>query len=314
MWAYRVSDPGKLEKIEIDAPSQDALAPGEVIIKLLAAGICGSDIPKFFGRVNPVDPHIGFPLHELCGEVVASQDPNLKPGMRVVGMALNSNGFSEYVANPGHMLRPIESDMSSAVVTMIQPAATVMNALANVPDPRGKRVAVIGQGPLGILFSHIMKWRGAAHVTGVDRVDRSDVASIFGVDEAVWRSSDRWARELAQADRPEIVIEAVGHQPSTLSDAIEACAQDGHIFGFGVPDDTHYAIPFQRLFRKGLSLTGGVTSEYQRFLAEAQEYVEANPAAQAAYVTTTVPFADAQDAFEIYARPTAGRLKVVLTA
>ena len=188
------------------------------------------------------------------------------------------------------------------------------HALARLPDPRDKRVAVIGQGPLGILFSHIMKWRGASHLTGVDRIDRSDVAEKFLIDDTVWKSSDAWAREIAEERRPEICIEAVGHQPSTLVDAIEACAQDAHIFAFGVPDDTHYAIPFQQLFRKGLTVTGGVTSDYQRFLLEAQQYVEANPVMREAYVTNTMDFADAQEAFEIYSRPAAGRLKVVLTS
>jgi L-iditol 2-dehydrogenase len=313
MWAYCVEGPARLARVEVPAPQADDLAPGEVILRLLAAGICGSDIPRWQGKIKPHEGGVGFPLHELCGEIVASRHPDLRPGQRVVGMAKGSRGFSEYVRNPGDYLRPVEVDLPSSTVTVIQPVATVINALDRVPPAAGRPVAVIGQGPLGILFSQVLKARGASRVTGVDRVERTDVAADFGVDDAVWSSSEVWARNLADADRPDLCIEAVGHQHGTLNDAIEACAPNGHIFAFGVPDDSHYALAFERLFRRGLTLAAAVTADYQRFLAEAQRHVEDHPVLRERYITDRVGIADAQGAFELYSRPAKGRLKVVLT-
>ncbi len=313
MWAYCVEGPAKLARIEVPTPEADDLGPGQVILRLLAAGICGSDIPRFQGRIKPHEGGVGFPLHELCGEIVASRHPDLVPGDRVVGMAKGSRGFSEYVVNPGDLLRAVEIDLPSSTVTAIQPLATVLNALSRMPSPEDKRVAVIGQGPLGILFSHVLKSRGARHVAGIDRVERDDVAAAFGVDDAVWSSSEAWARNLLDQDRPALCIEAVGHQAGTLNDAIEACAPNGHIFAFGVPDDSHYAMAFERFFRRGLTLAAAVTEDYQRFLAEAQRYVEEHPVLQQDYITARMDIADAQAAFELYARPARGRLKVVLT-
>jgi L-iditol 2-dehydrogenase len=313
MWAYQVGAPGQLERIDVEKPSEAELAHGEIIIRLISAGICGSDIPKFRGRVNPVDPVVGFPLHELCGEVVATADPNHRLGTRVVGMALNSQGFSEFVKNPGNMFHAVDDTFEDVRATVIQPMATVLNAIAQIPDPAGKHVAVIGQGPLGVLFTHVLKSRGAATVTGVDRVDRRDFGSQFGVDNVVWKTSDRWAREIDPHDQPEIIVEAVGHQPSTINDAIEAAAFGGFIFAFGVPDDTHYPIAFQRMFRKSITLLGGVTSDYQRFLKEAEDYLVSHPELPDAYVTDVYSFDDAQSGFERYAEPTVGRMKVVLT-
>ena len=313
MWAMQVEAPGKLKRIEVEQPRENDMADGEIIIRLLSAGICGSDIPKFRGRVNPADPVVGFPLHELCGEVVASEHPLHFPGTRVVGMALNSQGFSEYVKNPGNMFRPISDTFDNIRATVIQPLATVLSAISQIPNPAGKHVAVIGQGPLGVLFSHVLKSLGARLVTGVDRIDRSDFGSQFGVDNVVWKTSDRWAREIDVSDPPEIVIEAVGHQPSTLNDAIEAAAFGGFIFAFGVPDDTHYSIAFQRMFRKSVTLLGGVTTDYVRFLSEAEDYLNKHPDLPEDYVTDVFPFDDAQAGFDCYAEPSPGRMKVVLT-
>ena len=50
----------------------------------------------------------------------------------------------------------------------------------------GLTCAVLGLGPIGLLFCHVLKERGAARVFGVDRVDRSAIAPRFGVDDVVW--------------------------------------------------------------------------------------------------------------------------------
>jgi hypothetical protein len=64
---------------------------------------------------------------------------------------------------------------------------------------------------------------------GVDRVDRSDVAAQFCVDELTWCSSERWAADLDPARRPDIVVEAVGHQSSALQHGLSAVAVSGTV-------------------------------------------------------------------------------------
>lgn len=122
----------------------------------------------------------------------------------------------------------------------------------------GRRCAVLGLGPIGLLFCHVLKQRGAARVTGVDRIGRSDVAADFGIDDEQWATSAQWAGKLG-VERPDVVIEAVGHQVSTPQDAPAAVAPSGKIFSFGVKDNAVY--PFKRalLLRKNLTLMSGVT-------------------------------------------------------
>ena len=133
---------------------------------------------------------------------------------------------------------------------------------------RGKRVAVIGQGSIGLLFSYALKARGAAWVTGVDRVDRSDVAGAFGVDEVVWDDAAAWATR-ARASAPDIVVEAVGHHAGPLEAAVTALAPNGTVLAFGVPDETHYAFPFMAFFRKHATLIAGAATDRAAALANA---------------------------------------------
>src|SRR6201999_1992060 len=98
----------------------------------------------------------------------------------------------------------------------LQPLACVLYALEQLPDLKGLHVAVIGQGSIGLLFSYAAKTFGARQVTGVDPVDRDGIGKEFGVDTVVRATSDRWVSPLDASDRPDVVIEAIGHQVATL--------------------------------------------------------------------------------------------------
>ncbi|MGH7661766.1 MAG: zinc-dependent alcohol dehydrogenase [Vulcanimicrobiaceae bacterium] len=317
MWAHRLSGPARLEALDIAAPAAENLQEGQVLLKFRAAAICGSDIPQYLGRHDPTFPFTGepgFPLHEVVGDVVASKAPNLRKGERVVGIAEHHDGLQEYFVNSARCVYPLDgSDLTDAEATVIQPMGTVFNAIARLPDPKGKRIAVIGLGPLGVLFCHALKIKGAKTIIGVDPIDRGDVLRAFGIDEQVKSPSRVWAESLDEAQRPEIIVEAVGHQQHTLVDAVRAIARLGHIFAFGVPDDDFYAIPFRELFRKNASLHAGATSDWQRSLSESSRYIHEHRDFLKAYITHVLPADRASEAFRLYAQPAVGRLKVVLT-
>jgi L-iditol 2-dehydrogenase len=314
MWAHRLTAPGRLETVEAEEPGEPA--PGHVVARFEAGGICGSDLPSFLGGedllVGASHGKPGYPLHELVGEVVASADGDVPVGARVVGWAAGHLGLAEYYpARAGHVL-VLDDGLPSPQATVIQPLCTVLYAVRRLGDVSGARVAVIGQGSIGLLFSHALKAAGAAHVTGVDPVDRRDVASAFGVDDAVWDTGSRWAAGLGDGARPDIVVEAVGHQAATLADAVEAVAPGGAVLAFGVPDESHYAFPFARFFRKDATLIAGVTQDRRRSLAAARDYLAEHGSLLETYITDVFPVAEAQAAFELAVTPTAGRLKVVL--
>lgn len=319
MWSYRLIAPYTFARQDVPRPSPEALADGEVLLRFHAAGVCGSDLPGFRGSQGrlPGDTGCsaaemdGFPIHEIAGEVLASAHPEHRVGDHVVGWASGFDGLMEHVVADGEGLLSYDRALSPEHAVALQPLACVLYAVEQLGNLTGKHVAVVGQGSIGLLFSYVAKAFGARHVTGIDPVDRAAAAAAFGVDTVVRATSDRWVRHLTE-DRPDVVIEAVGHQVATLGHAIDAAAFGGTVFYFGVPDDDSYPISMRMMLRNNLTLKSGVTLDRRRVLAAAGDFVAAHPDLLPAYVTHTFAVGDVQQAFELACRPTPGRVKIAL--
>src|SRR5579884_1276675 len=126
MWAHRLTGPSKLEPLDVPAPRPEDLQDGEVLLKFRSAAICGSDIPQYQGRIDPSFPYngeAGFPLHENVGD-------------RLVGIVNRHNGLQEYIVNPARYLYALNgSRLTDEEAPVIQPLATVFNAINRLPDP-----------------------------------------------------------------------------------------------------------------------------------------------------------------------------------
>lgn len=322
MWSQQLSGPGTFELIDVPAPTEDQLEDGDVLLRVLAGAVCGSDLPAFRGQLSFSFPRgndyprvaafPGFPMHEVVGEVVTSRHPDVFAGQRVVGWATNADALSESIITRGDSVQVYDPSLRPTEAVSIQPLACVLFTIGSLPQIAGRRVAVIGQGPIGLLFSHAAKSAGAAHVTGVDRVDRSDVSEAFGIDTFLHSSSDRWAANISDDERPDVIIEAVGHQSATLSDAINAAALGATIYYFGVPDEAVYPLPINTLLRRRLTLTSGTVQDRRKYLAAANDYLVEHRELAASYVTNVFPWPDTQQAYATAVSPARGQLKIVL--
>lgn len=313
--------PATFSFVAAPAHSPDALRPGEALVRVLAGSVCGSDVPFFRGAPVPSyagggRPPVGYPLHEIVGELVAVGPGTESPvaaGSRVVGWATRFDGLADFVVTEAASLAPCPDRWTAEEAVMIQPLACVLYAVKRLGDIRGRRCAVLGLGPIGLLFTHVLKDQGAEAVIGVDRVNREDVAAQFGVDDLCWAATEQWAGDATGSDAPHIVVESVGHQVSTLQHALTAVAACGRIFYFGVNDDAVYPLDMGLLLRKNLTLMSGGTLDRRRMLAEAAEYLARYPQLVKLLVTHRFARADAQVAYELAATPAPGRLKVVLS-
>lgn len=322
MWSYRLIAPYTFTKSDVLPRSPESLRDGQVLLRFLAAGICGSDLPGFRGAKGrlPFDTgkqaaeKDGFPIHEIAGEVIASRHPAHRQGDRVVGWASGFDGLMEEVVADGDGLVAYDTSLSPAHAVALQPLACVLYAVEQLPDLAGRHVAILGQGSIGLLFSHVAKASGAAHVTGIDPIDRADVGPSFGVDAVVRATSDRWVSHLMPDAKPDIVIEAVGHQVATLGHAIEAAAFGGTVFYFGVPDDDYYPISMRTMLRNNLTLKSGVTMERRRVLYKAGTFAAEHPGLLDRYLTHTFGIDEVQAAFELASRPVPGRIKIAIAA
>src|SRR5271156_5910541 len=321
MWSYRIIAPYQFERTSIAEKTPDSLADGQVLLRFLAAGVCGSDMPAFRGVRGklPGDDgrsgaeKDGYPIHEVVGEVIASRHRQHRPGDRVVGWASAFDGLMERVVTDGNQVAAYDPTLSPGQAVGLQPLACVLYAIEQLPDLNGLHVGVIGQGSIGLLFSCAAKAAGARRVTGVDPIDRAEIATKFGVDTYARATSDRWVSQLAREDRPNVVIEAVGHQVATLSHAIEAAAPGGTVFYFGVPDDDSYPISMRTMLRHNLTLKSGVAVDRPRMLELANKFAAEHPGLLAKYLTHTFGIDDVQAAFELAGHPVPGRGKIAIT-
>jgi L-iditol 2-dehydrogenase len=322
MWAYRLVAPYTFERVDIPEKTADDLGDRQVLLRFMAAGICGSDLPPFRGVRGKIAGDTGlsaaemagFPIHEVVGEVIASRHRSHGAGDRVVGWASGFDGLMERVVADGDGLAPFDPALSTQHAVALQPLACVLYAFEQLGSLKGRHVAVIGQGSIGLLFSYAAKALGARHVTGVDPVDRDTIGKEFGVDTIVRATSDRWVSHLEPSEQPDIVIEAVGHQVATLGHAIDAAATGGTVFYFGVPDDDSYPISMRAMLRNNLTLKSGVTLDRRRVLCAANEFAREHPELLPAYVTHTFGIDEVQAAFDLACRPLAERVKIAIVA
>lgn len=321
MWAYALTAPRTFSRLDVPAPVAPDLRAGQVLMRTLAVGICGSDLPFYLGRYSGRADDVGrnaagltgYPAHEIVGQVVAATSPEFPVGATAVGWATYVDALSEFVISEARDLMPFSGPRPDIAIAL-QPLACVLSAVERLPDVRGRTVAVLGQGPIGILFGYVLKAAGATRVIGVDPLDRRGLAHTFGVDDAVQATSDRWAATIGEpSEKPSIIIEAVGHQTATVADALRAVADEGYVYAFGVNDEDVYPISMTQLFRRNLTLMSGMTIRRDAALAAAWRFHVDHPRLLDRYVTSVLPISDVNKAFEIAMSPAPDQLKVVLT-
>jgi len=317
MWASQLVDCYAFQTLHVPSVRRDELPPGRVCLRVLAGGLCGSDLAYYrgtlgqwgiggFGEAVP-----GFPLHEVVGDVVGSADDRIAIGDRVVGWAADMNGLAEYVVTDAASVHRYASSLSPRDAIILQPLACVIAAIERIGSVAGQHCTVLGQGPIGVLFSHVLKSAGARRVTAVDRVRRGDLEGSYGVDEAYITSTGRWAHNGGD-DAPDVVVEAIGHQVSSLSHAIDAIGTGGRILCFGIPDDPVYPVNMEQLLRKQLTLSAGTTVQRRRALAAADSYIAEYPGLVKGYNTHVFMRDEVALAFETASNPAPGLMKVTI--
>jgi threonine dehydrogenase-like Zn-dependent dehydrogenase len=315
MWAKQLTVPLSFADVEVATPTASQLGPTATLVRLVAGAICGSDTPMAAGR-NLYDgtARPGWPLHEVLGEVVHSPDPDLPKGKLVVGWAVPAEGLAELVVTASDNLAVVRVPGRPVEQVMNQSIACVTSALDRLGDVRGRHVAVFGLGPFGLLFAQALRDRGARRVVGIDPVARGDdIRRLFGLDEIVQSTSTVWAAGLSPDDRPEVIVETVGHQVRTLEDAITAIRPHGTIYQYGVPDDNLYAFSLRSFFLKRLTLKSGGTDDRRKFLLAAQDWYLGHREQVEGLISHVFPITDATAAYQLAARPSPDRRKVALT-
>ena len=122
MWAYALTAPRHFEKVEVPTLEESQLKEGQVLLRTLSGGICGSDLPAYLGHGGPrtqfqgtfAPNYPGYPMHEIVGEVLESRSPLFSPGSHVVGWATDADAIASSAITDGDGLaelrRPASGD------------------------------------------------------------------------------------------------------------------------------------------------------------------------------------------------------------
>jgi threonine dehydrogenase-like Zn-dependent dehydrogenase len=215
------------------------------------------------------------------------------------------------------LLDPDVGDLGAACI--IQPLSTVMNAVDRLGDIRGKSVAVVGLGSIGLLFCWLLKRSGASSVIGIDPVSgRCRCAETLGATRTLCCRSIEAVHEARirpdSLNPPDICIEAVGHQTETINDCLELVRKYGTVVAFGVPDQPVYAFQYEVFFRKNAMLLATVTPDWKEYLTKARELYVSSREELSKLITHRFPIRDAAKAFTMYERHEDGIIKAVIDA
>lgn len=248
--------------------------PGEVLIRVLRSGICGTDAsewvagPKVFpvNRKHPNSGHMGplIPGHEFIGEVVDAGPAggfsagdlvasgagvwcgecercnegrtNLCLSYRTLGLNVHG-GMAEYVAAPAKTLRPIPAGLSPDHAGLAQPLAVGIHAARRSGAKSGDNVVVIGAGAIGSFVLAGLKHLNDVDVTVVDFPGRKlERALRLGADRTL-SPSENLTDQIKVAlggAKPDVVIEASG-APGQLAAAMEMTRDGGRVLAVGIP-------------------------------------------------------------------------------
>ena len=293
MLAAQIDAPDKTRVIEAKQPTP---GPDDVLIKVAAAGICGTDLHILHGEYEANYPLI--PGHEFSGTVVAIGDnvtrfhvgdrvtadpnipcnrclacqrnePNQCENLAAIGVTRNG-GFAEYVVAPEGNVFSI-GDLSFPQAALIEPLACVVWGLKRVQAQAGDSVVIFGAGPMGCLLLQALWHSGASKVVVTDSVAwRLEQAAELGATETVL--ADDHQEQHLKAISPtgyNIVVDATGI-PKVLEGAIGYARPRGKIWVFGVaPRDARATFVPYDVFRKDLTIIGSfaVNRTFQESIA-----------------------------------------------
>ncbi|NCO34130.1 MAG: hypothetical protein AUJ92_03845 [Armatimonadetes bacterium CG2_30_59_28] len=285
--------PHRFEVREVPVPD---LAEGEVLVRVKATGICGSDKHEF-SQARP--PRIAG--HEFAGIVEASTGTCFQPGDRVVADPITPagvigysrpGGFAEYCAVPAGSLFSLPEKVSFAEGSLTEPVAVGLHAASRLPlDDRS--VLVLGAGCIGLLVAQACRVHGAREVWVADISDtRLSVATQLGFTPI---NSQR-APELSPLgdDGVDVVFECVGHVNALLQTALRVVRVHGEIVLLGSGHSAGLATT--PIVDKQLTIRGSTTTNKDE-MREALERLVCGDIAVAPLISDRFPLDQMNAAF-----------------
>jgi len=267
------------ENLKVEPVAVPSIDSGDILVKVKAALTCGTDV-KVFRRgyhARMIVPPALFG-HELAGDVVAvgSGVAKFSPGDRVVAansapcgqcfycrkgnenlcddLLFNNGAYAQYMRIPARIVEKntysIPGHIHYQDAALIEPLACVLRGLEETGLRAGDAVAIIGLGPIGLMFVRLAKIRGARVIAIGRRRSQVDRAAQIGADDLLVSDGADIVgecRRLTDGYGVDVAIEAVGI-PETWEQAVRMVRRGGTVNFFGgCPSDSRISLETQLL-------------------------------------------------------------------
>ncbi|MCC7049684.1 MAG: L-idonate 5-dehydrogenase [Alphaproteobacteria bacterium] len=328
--------------LRFECVAEPSLAEGWVRLRFGCGGICGSDLHYFLhgrtGSFAVVEPLVLG--HEFAGRVIeiAGTADGLAVGDRVAVNPSRSCGtcarccegrgnlcpdvffmgsaskrphmqgcFAQTIDVRAGQCVKIPAHLPFAEAALAEPLSVCLHAANRAGPLDGRKVLVVGAGPIGLFLTAVAKWRGAGHVAATDLEQSAlDRAGAMGAD-AVYHAHAGAPPGTGSYD---VVFEASG-SPRGVASAIDAARRGGILVQVGSLPGDPFPVPFNAVVAKELDIRGSfrfadVYAQAVGLIADGT--IDVKPA-----ITATVPLSRAGEAFEL-ASDRRRSAKIVLTA
>ncbi|BBX90557.1 zinc-binding dehydrogenase [Mycolicibacterium boenickei] len=329
-----VTGPGATDVVDVAQPE---IGPRDVLVKIRACGICGSD--ALYIALGGLPPHQGrMPLgHEPAGEIVAAGDEvtGLKVGDHVVVDPMASPGdiigngggrgaLAEFLlitdAVRGTHLEVIPDHIPFEVAALNEPMAVARHAVNRCRPRTTDKVLVFGAGPIGLGAILALKSLGVQHVVVADLIaSRLETALEIGADAVINSAEENLAQRLVELHGPgeamfpgkagtDIYLDAAG-VPAVVQSAV-TMAKKGATIGVVAVHKEPVSVDFLSLMSNEITILGSMG--YPDEIFDVTEDLVANWQKYARIVSHTIPFDRVDEALATASTPGAAD-KIVVT-
>ena len=287
--------------------------PGEVLLRVTAVGICGSDL-HWFGEAGIGDAKLKQPLilgHEFAGVIAAGPrqgervavdpavpcntceycrqgNPNLCEHMRFAGHGLEDGALREYIAWPEECLFPLPDLLSDADGVMLEPLGVAIHTVNLAHLRAGMTVGVFGCGPIGLLVIQMARLSGAIDVLVTEPLPhRLEAAQRLG------------AREWTPGQSVDVAFEVAG-EDEAVDVAFAAVKPGGCVILVGIPANDRTSFSASTARRKGLTIK--LVRRMKLTYPRAIQLVEGGKVDVRSLVSHQFPLEQAQEAFTVAQR------------
>ncbi len=317
-------------RFEVRETELKTLSAHDVLIKNMAAGICGTDVHIYHGEEGSaaVKPPVVLG-HEYSGIVEAvgcdvtvvavgdrvTVDPNMYCGSceycrtgkkqlcrSMVAVGVNfDGGFAEYSLVPEGQCFRLSPDIPFEVGAMAEPLACCLHGIDLAEIRAGQHVLVIGGGAIGQIMAQLARLSGAAKVIVSEPIEmRRKIAVELGADgtiDPIHENVRERFHDLTGRDGAEVIIECVG-KPAAIRQAMEAADKGAMLMLFSVPG-THdtFELPLFDIFKKELTIRGSMVNPDTH--ARAVELLNSGRLNIAPLITHCFPLEQVEDAIKM---------------